>query len=406
VKQRRGIELGGLTLALVTATACGGDDDGRAACSDVPGTACTWAGVRGDRGFNGDGLHRQDSWLGFVSDLTFAPDGHAWIVDYNNHRIRRVEDDDTLRTMIGAQNEGDGALAEADRLPVGDPVGAPGPEVSLNHPTDVEFLPDGSAVIAAWHNNKIRIWDAATGVVKVIAGDSYGPSGESIPAHYATFNQPKSIALDGDGQIYLVDQRNLRIRLIDSGSPRMIRTVAGVGTKGYSGDGGPAAAAEFHWDDSTTPAPNGALVLDGDTLYIADTGNHRIRRMDVTTGAIDCIAGTGVAGSEGDGGLALEASLNSPMDLELGPDGRLYVADALSYSIRAIDLASGRIERVAGNGVPCTPTLADPMLCLGDEEGAGALDVQLSAPYGIAFDGDGDLYIADTNNSRVVRIAR
>jgi sugar lactone lactonase YvrE len=405
MSRRTSVRLGGF-FVLAAAAGCGDDLSPRSTCSDVPGTSCTWAGVRGERGFNGDGHHRQDSWLGFVADLTFAPDGKAWVVDYNNHRIRRVEDDDTLQTMIGAQNEGDGALEEADRLPVGDPAGAPGTEVSLNHPTDIEFLPDGSAVIAAWHNNKIRTWDAATGIVKVLAGNSYGPSSEDVEASYATFNQPKSVALDDDGQIYLVDQRNLRVRLIDDGAPRRIHTVAGVGTKGYAGDGGLAMDAQFSWDNGTTPAPNGALVLDGDNLYIADTGNHRIRRMNVTTGAIDCIAGNGVAGVSGDGGAALEASLGAPFDLEIGPDGRLYVADALGYSIRAIDLATGTIERVAGNGLPCTPTLADPMLCLRDEEGADALDVQLSAPYGIAFDRDGNLYIADTNNSRVVRIAR
>jgi hypothetical protein len=389
------------SLALATLAACGDNESSVPDCDGVPGTACTWAGVRGERGNNGDGLDRRESYLGFVSDLTFAPDGRPWLLDWNNHLVRRVNADDTLETMIGTDYEGDGPPGEIDRLPLGAAPGAPGPEVALNHPTDIEFLSDGSAVLAAWHNNKIRFWDAATGLVTVLAGDSYGYV-DNGPAYEAVFNQPKSIALDADGQIYLNDQRNQRIRLIDNGEPRMITTVAGTGVKGDLGDGGHALEAEFGFDNSATPVPNGSLVLHEGSLLIADSGNNRIRRMDLETGMMDAIGGTGEVGDSGDGGAALEATFSKPLDIEIGPDGRLYVADTMNNAIRAIDLTSGVVERVAGNGEQC----AQYFNCFEAEEGMDALELQLLQPYGIAFDPEGNLYIADTNNSRVVRIAR
>lgn len=389
-------------LALAPALAACGDNlsDDEAICH-VPGAACTWAGVRGERGFNGDGIHRRESYLGFVSDLTFAPDGRPWLLDWNNHRVRRVNVDGTLETMIGADYEGDGPPGETDRLPLGNAPGAPGVEVALNHPTDLEFLPDGSAVLAAWHNNKVRFWDAATGLVTVLSGDGYGFHDEG-PAVEGVFNQPKAVAIDADGRIYANDQRNLRVRLITNDEPRMISTVAGTGVRGNEGDGGHALEAQFGWDNSTTPVPHGALVLHEGYLLIADSGNHRIRRMDLETGIIDCIAGTGERGATGDGGAALEATFDTPLDMEIGPDGRLYVADTMNNAVRAIDLATGEIERVAGTGAQCDVFFN----CFEPDEGMDALEVQLLQPYGIAFDPAGNLYIADTNNSRVVRVAR
>lgn len=368
---------------------------------DEPGMACTWAGVKGSRGFNGDGIDRRKSWFGFVSDLTFAPDGRAWVIDWNNHRVRRVETDQTLSTVIGTDYEGDGPPGQVDRLPVGDPEGAPAGTVALNHPTDIEFLSDGTVVLAAWHNNKIRVMDPDTGIVTVVAGDGYGYTGDDGPAYEALFNQPKALAIDAQDRIYTNDQRNQRIRRIDDNDPPTITTIAGTGVKGFSGDGGPALQAQFWWDQGVTPLPSGSLVLDGDQLYVADSLNHRIRRIDLDTGMIDTIAGNGVAGYGGDGGPALEASFNQPLDIELGPDGRLYVADTFNNAIRAIDLESGIVEHVAGNGQHCDR----PLNCYEEDDLVAADELQLSEPYGIAFDEAGALYIADTNNSRIVRLA-
>jgi len=379
--------------------ACG--DNAEPACSDEPGTACTWAGVPQPSGFNEDVRHRLDSWFGAPVDLTFAPDGRAWIVDWNNHRLRRVEADDTVMTVIGNAAEGDGTPDNADLLPIGNPIGAMGPSVSLNHPTDVEFLPDGDAVIAAWHNNKIRVWDAQTGLVKVLAGTDYGYRGDDGPAAEAMFDLPKSATLGPDGKIYVVDTRNQRVRVIAPDGNRVITTIAGDGTAGYSGDQGPATDAQI-WLDKTGVYPEGSLVLDADYLYLADSGNNRIRRINRTTNVIDCIAGNGTAGNSGDGGPAIAAALNQPIDMELGPDGRLYFTDSKNFVIRAIDLQTGMIERIAGTGEDC----ARGTICLEDAEGLPADQVVLNRPYGIAFDAAGDLYIADTWNNRIVRVTR
>lgn len=393
-----------IVLGLLTGTlaACGGGGSSRDACEGLTsGQACTWAGVKELRGYNGEGLARTESWLFFVEDLTFAPDGRPWVSDWNNHRIRRVELDGTFSTVVGTDYEGDGPPGEIDRLPAGAPEGAPATTIALNHPTDVEFLPDGTMVFAAWHNNKIRHMDA-NGIVKVLGGDGYGFQGDEGPAYAAVFNQPKALAIDEDGNIYTNDQRNQRIRKIDAGSPRMITTVAGNGMSGYAGDGGFAADAMFNWDMGTTPLPSGALAYRDGMLYIADTLNNRIRTLDLATGAMECIGGTGAEGSSGDGGPALSATFKQPLDLEFGPDGRLYVADTFNNAIRAIDLETGMIERVVGNGRQCAASLN----CYEAEDVVAAADVQLLFPYGIAFDAEGSLYVADTHNSRIVKVAR
>jgi NHL repeat/PQQ-like domain len=391
-----------LSLFLVTSIACGGGGESASECSEELGTACTWAGVKGSRGFNGDGLDRTESWLMYVSDLTFGPDGLAYLVDWNNHRIRRVESDDTLTTVIGTDYEGDGPPGEVDRLPEGNPQGAPGTEVALNHPTDIEFMPDGTLLFAAWHNNKLRAMDMETGIVKVVSGNSYGYAGDEGEAWAALMNQPKAVVLDEEGQIYTIDQRNERIRVLDTSEPRMIRTYAGTGEVGYTGDGGPALDAEFHWDQKPTPDPSGSLVLRDGVLYVADTLNHCIRAIDMETGVVESIAGTGEAGYTGDGGPATEAQLNQPLDIEFGPDGLLYIADRFNNAIRALDVEAGIIDTVVGNGQPCSQALN----CTEPEENLPAREVQFSEPYGLAFDEAGNLFVADTNNSRVVKVTR
>jgi len=396
----RGFTAGLLVTSLVSG--CSGDSSsGTDACSDVPGTACTWAGVKHERGgLEEEGTLRTETLLNFVIDLTFTPDGRAWIPDFNNHRIRVVEND-RLYTVMGSGVEGDGSVGKTDLLPLGTPQGADALDVALNHPSDVEFTPDGKTlVLAAWHNNKIRVMDMETKVVTVLAGDDYGYKGDGGPAYMAAFNAPKAVVVDDAGNIYTIDQRNQRIRKISAGSPRMVDTIAGTGEIGFAGDGGSALQAKFAWDMGATPVPTGGLALRGRDLYISDSKNHRIRVMNLDSGIINTVAGTGVVGATGDGGPAIEATFNEPNDIEFGPDGRLYVVDALNNAIRAIDLQTGIIERVAGNGQQCTQVI----YCYEETETPGALEVQLLQPWGIAFDPAGDLYIADTNNQRIVKV--
>ena len=382
---------------------CGGGGSGPVDPEEckTPGVACVWAGT-GERGYNIEdpNAHRLDSVVYFPEDITFAPDGRGYIADWNNHRIRRVELDGKVVDVIGTDYEGDGPPEEEDRLPSCNPAGALGTEVALNHPSDIEFGPDGLLDLAAWHNNKIRVFDPKTNMVTVLAGNGYGFRGDNGPACQALFNQPKALAIANDGTVYTIDQRNVRIRAIQPDADRTITTIAGRGTLGSYGDGGSAFDAEFGFETGTTPRPSGALVLADRTLYVADSLNNRIRRINLDTGIIDCIAGKLEPGYSGDGGQAIDAQLNFPSDMEIGPDGRLYIADRMNHVIRAMDLTTGVIETVVGNGATCD-TFRE--VC---PDRLPAREIALNEPSGVAFDAAGNMYVSDTHNNRILRITR
>ncbi|MCX4241355.1 NHL domain-containing protein [Paraliomyxa miuraensis] len=381
------------STAVVLAAGCEQEDaeDVDRSCKALQsGEACTWAGLALDEGFNGDGLHRRKTLVSQPQDLLFMPDGTAWFTDFNNFLIRRVLTDDTVETMVGSQDPifpGDGPLTGVA------PGGADGSEWMLNHPTNLVPAPDGSLLVVAWHNHKLLTVDPDDGHVTVMCGGGAGFAGDGGPATGALFKQVNDATVDEAGNIYLVDQQNQRIRQIDANGD--IDTIAGAGSRGYSGDGGPALEAEFSWAVGSNPNPSGGIVHHQGKLYISDTEADVIRVMDLGSGQIDAFAGTGEEGDGGDGGPALQARLSAPRDLEIGPDGRLYFADTDNGRVRAIDLDSGIIDTVVGTGE----------LGLG-EDGLPATETQLRRPFGIAFDPDGNLYVMDTLNSRIVKVAR
>ena len=361
-----------------------------AACSSDPvGIAIVEAGT-GVPGFDGDGKDVRTSRLYSPLDVAFAPDGTLWVVDFNNHRLRTREADGTWRTRVGDLMPGDGDPATADLT-----TGAAGTTVLLNHPTDLTFAPDGALLFSAWHNFKIRHFDPATGLVRVIAGGRHpmgGFAGDGGPASEAAFNFPKSLARLADGTLYVLDQRNLRIRRVSAGTEPTVATIAGDGTAGDTD--GPATTARFRWEQGTVPMPSGALALGPDgALYIADSLNHKIRRLDLITNTVSTIAGTGEAGLSGDGGAPLAARLHNPRDIAFASDGRLFVADTDNDVVRAIDLKTSVITTVLGTGVQGTGT-----------DGSEATDFALSHPWGLTFDADGRLHVADTENHRLVRV--
>jgi DNA-binding beta-propeller fold protein YncE len=380
-----------VTVLLGIACALGAGGCGDEPCEDTPGHACVWAGT-GELGFNGDGHHRLDTALYWPHDLDFAPDGTPWVMDWNNHAVRRVLADGTFESVVGDSFVGDGPPDQSDLTA----PGAPGDTVSLNHPTDVTFLDDGTVLLAAWHNHKLRRIDPDTGMVVVMCGRGGGFAGDGGPVADALFNQPKEVELGPDGSLYVLDQRNQRVRRISAGTAPTIDTVAGTGEAGFSGDDGLATEAQLAFQGGGNPEPSGSLVLaDDGTLYIADSLNHRIRRVDPETGIITTIAGTGTAGFGGDGGPATSAQLDNPRDLEIGPDGNLYIADTENHRIRVIDLTAGTIDTFAGSGR------------LGDlADGLPAREIELNRPFGIAFDEPGNLYIADMFNSRIIKVTR
>lgn len=358
---------------------------------ETSGVIYTWAGS-GTIGFNGDGFGLLQSDLYWPIDMTITSEGEAYVLDWNNHRVRHVTKDQTFQTVIGSDFIGDGPLDESDLTQ----PGAMGTEVNLNHPTHVLALKDGNLLLTAWHNHKLRHYDPKTGLVYTMIGRDPGYTGDNGEFSKALLNQPMMTIYGPDEEdkstYYILDQRNLVIRKIDGKG--IISTVAGNGKDGFSGDGGPPLEASFSWPHGTNPPPAGAIVMDKENrVYISDTGNHRIRRIDFKKNMIETIAGDGEAAFKGDGGPALKASFNTPRDIEIGPDGRLYVADESNHRIRAIDLKTGLIETVAGNGKK-------------DFEGDNgpARGAALNHPNGIAFDKAGHLYIADSYNHRIRRV--
>ena len=192
--------------------------------------------------------------------------------------------------------------------------------------------------------------------------------------------------------MYFADGRNHRIRHIDAAG--QIETVAGSGDGGYDGDGGNALSAKLN-------LPLDVARDSAGNLYIADMNNNRIRKVVFSdpgtfqNGVVTTIAGTGDKAFGGDGGPAIAAQLSFPQDLEIGPDGNLYFADADNNRVRMIDLATGIITTVAGNGAQAYG---------GDGGPAGT--ASLNRPFGVAFDPAGDLYISDTFNSRIRKVKR
>jgi serine/threonine-protein kinase len=265
-------------------------------------------------------------------------------------------------------------------------------------------------VIAAWHNSRIKRLEPSGMLVDIAGTGARSYDGDNGPALSAILNLPASVVYDPAGNLLVSDQANQRIRMIEPVN-MIITTVAGTGLpQGFSGDGGPAVQAKFNLPIGQRGHPAAHITRsDSGDIYLADTDNNRIRRID-PAGMISTVAGTGVAGAENPEGLALEAQLEHPVDVAIGPDGALYIADTENNCVRA--LRDGHLFTVAGVCTrvcpadlkhPCRCPSVDAA-CIGD--GGSARAAYLKRPTGIAFDREGNLFIADTLNHRVRRIWR
>ena len=275
----------------------------------VDGIINTVAG-NGLLGNGGDGGLATEASLFSPWSIAFGPDGNLYILD--NNRIRRVGVDDIINTVVGTGHRafrGDGGLAT---------------EASLYKPTDIVFGPDGGLCIVNYYTNRIRRV-GVDGIINTIVGKgSWGFSGNGGLATEAKLSGLAGIAFGPDGNLYIVDGKRIRRVGVDG----IISTVAGDGLARFSGDGGLATQASLGYPIDITFGPDGSL-------YIADLYTNRIRRVGVD-GIINTVAGNGKMGFNGDSRLATEASLNYPIDIAFGPDGSLYIADKGNHRIRRV----------------------------------------------------------------------
>jgi sugar lactone lactonase YvrE len=268
-------------------------------------------------GFAGDGGPATSARLDYPKGLARAGDGTLYIADTLNSRIRRVDPvTGVITTIAGTGARGYG----------GD--GGPAAAAVLNLPRAVAVTGDGDVLIADTDNQRIRRIDHATGIITTIAGvGRFGHGGDGGPATAARLASPQALALAPDGSVFVADTRNARIRRIHPGTG-VITTIAGTGESGDSGDGGPATAARLTLPRGLTLAPDGSQ-------YVADAGAHRVRRID-PAGVITTVAGVGQRHCTGDGGPAVDAALAAPSGLAVGPEGSLYIADAANSRIRRV----------------------------------------------------------------------
>jgi sugar lactone lactonase YvrE len=325
----------------------------------------------GEAGFNGDDIAAERAQLSRPEQAVFGPSGDLYIADSYNNRVRRIDvRDGTIHTIAGRGERG----ASGDD--------GPAIQAELHFPEGIAVDRSGNVFIADTVNRRIRRVDAKTGIISNYAGSgATGAPMEGRPALEASFMRLARIAVDDRGNVYVADSPSHRIFVIDAVT-RTIRTLIGTGEPGYSGDGGPAAAARLHFPEGVVAAANG-------DIYFADVANHRVRRIDVATGVVTTIAGTGQKGFSGDGGPAIDARLHSPGRVWPEQSGHVLIADILNARIRRIDPATGTIETVAGSGD------------LGD--GGPATDALLSVPGDLVY-ADRNLYVADYGTQRVRRI--
>jgi sugar lactone lactonase YvrE len=305
------------------------------------------------------------------SAIVFDASGNLYLAETANHLIRKVDTTGHITTIAGIGTQGFS--------------GDNGPAISatLDSPQGLVLDSTNNLYLADTHNHRIRKLNLTTGTISTIAGTGTpGFSGDSISATSAQLNLPTALALDANQNLYIADTANHRIRRIDAATG-IITTIVGNGTQGFSGDTGLATSANID-------SPTGIALDNANNLYLADTHNHRIRRIDAATGIITTIAGTGTPGFSGDTADATSATLAFPHGLTLDANGNLYLADTANHRIRRIDSTTGIITTTAGDG---TQTFAG--------DGSPAITASLDTPRATALSPNALVTLADTGNQRI-----
>jgi len=329
-------------------------------------------------GYLGDGGPATNASLNYPKGTTLHVSGNLFIADSGNQRIRKVDTKGIIATVAG------------NGITVYSGDGGPATNASLSYPSGVAVDTSGNLFIADSQNNRIR--EVGTnGIITTVAGGGDNYPGDGGAATNAELNNAIGVAVDATGNLFIADQYNNRIRKV--GTSGIITTVAGngyvnpiTGQGGYSGDGGAATNAELYW-------PSGVAVDATGNLFIADAYNERIREVG-TNGIIFTVAGDGTQAYSGDGGAATNAQFNNPSGLAVDAIGNLFIADSGNYVIREVG-TNGIINTVAGNGT---------WGCSGD--GGAATNAELWSPSGVAVDATGNLFIADSQNNRIRKVAQ
>jgi sugar lactone lactonase YvrE len=346
-------------------------DTGRARKITSDGIINTLAG-NGFGGFSGDGRQATTAELAHPTAIAVDTDGSVYIADSGNHRVRKVTSDGLIRTVAGAAISASFAGDESAN------------SAQFHNPAALAAFSEGDLYVADSLNHRIRRV-VADGGIGTIAGPGFpGFLGDGGFARTAQLATPQGVALDANGNIYVADTGNNRVRKIAADG--LIRTVAGNGARGFAGDGAAATSARLN-------APSGVVVDFAGNIFIADAGNNRIRQV-TPDGLIRTIAGTGTAGFGGDGAPAVSAQLSGPRSLAIDSGGNLYIADTGNHRIRVIS-SGGVIRTIAGNGIPSF-----------GGDGGPAISAQLSGPSGVAVDAQANLYIADSGNHRIRMVTR
>lgn len=324
-----------------------------------PGDITTFVG---GTTYVGDGGEAIQCTLAGPSGLSIDVEGNLLLVDSYNNRIRQVDFQTNLITSIagrgtlGATGDGGSAL-----------------QASLGTPEDVITDFDGNFFVSDSDNFRIRRIDAVTGKISTYAGGEEGFGGDGGPATEAKLGRPAGLALDEEGNLYIADPENQRIRRVSPAG--VITTIAGIGNRGYSGDGGPAVQALLN-------TPTDVAVDESGNVFIADEGNNCIRHID-PAGVITTLAGQGFG-----------PTLRSPHGIEYAGGGYLLIADTFSSCVRVLEINSGLHFVVAGR--------EGQFGISGD--GGPSTDALLSGPTHITLDGAGNLYISDAFNNRIRRV--
>ena len=331
----------------------------------------------GAAGYSGDGGPATQASINTTVYVATDALGNLYLADQNNNRIRKVDKNGVMTTIAGNGSTGFS----------GD--GGPAAQSTINYPTGVCTDAAGNLYFNDLGNFRVRKIDTSGNITTVAGNGTRGSTGDGGPATQASMIIPIRCAVDSGGNLYITDQGGHKIRMVNPAG--IISTFAGnganagVGTPGtYSGDGGPAISAGLNNPTAIAVDPAGNIIF-------SDQFNQRIRKVD-KTGTITTVAGTGNAGFSGDGGPANAAQVNYPGGLVADQNGDLYFADDNNYRIRKI--SNGTISTVAGNGVQGYSGDNGP-----------ALQAEFNGQFGVALDSGGNLYVADSSNQRIRKVS-